>query len=79
VAVVGPALDDPATRELHRAALLATAPGAVVACGTPDSEEFPLLADRVLVGGAPTAYVCRGFVCDLPVTDVDALREKVTP
>ncbi|OQD53766.1 hypothetical protein BM536_026230 [Streptomyces phaeoluteigriseus] len=79
VAVVGPALDDPATRELHRAALLATAPGAVVAYGTPDSEEFPLLADRVLVGGAPTAYVCRGFVCDLPVTDVDALREKVTP
>ncbi|MEV5488082.1 thioredoxin domain-containing protein [Streptomyces bobili] len=79
VAVVGPALDDSATRELHRAALLATAPGAVVACGTPDSEEFPLLADRVLVGGAPTAYVCRGFVCDLPVTDVDALREKVTP
>ncbi|MGW7649932.1 thioredoxin domain-containing protein [Streptomyces bobili] len=79
VAVVGPALDDPATRELHRAALLATAPGAVVACGTPDSEEFPLLADRVLLGGAPTAYVCRGFVCDLPVTDVDALREKVTP
>ncbi|MEU0113130.1 thioredoxin domain-containing protein [Streptomyces bobili] len=79
VAVVGPALDDPATRELHRAALLATAPGAVVACGTPDSDEFPLLADRVLVGGAPTAYVCRGFVCDLPVTDVDALREKVTP
>ncbi|MGX1272049.1 thioredoxin domain-containing protein [Streptomyces phaeoluteigriseus] len=79
VAVVGPALDDPATRELHRAALLAAAPGAVVACGTPDSEEFPLLADRVLVGGAPTAYVCRGFVCDLPVTDVDALRQKVTP
>ncbi|MFF8193826.1 thioredoxin domain-containing protein [Streptomyces bobili] len=79
VAVVGPAPDDPATRELHRAALLATAPGAVVACGTPDSEEFPLLADRVLVGGVPTAYVCRGFVCDLPVTDVDALREKVTP
>ncbi|MEV6619105.1 thioredoxin domain-containing protein [Streptomyces sp. NPDC051051] len=79
VAVVGPSLDDPATRELHRAALLATAPGAVVACGTPGSEEFPLLADRVLVGGAPTAYVCRGFVCDLPVTEVDALRAKLTP
>ncbi|MEU8654867.1 thioredoxin domain-containing protein [Streptomyces sp. NPDC048737] len=79
VAVVGPSLDDPGTGELHRAALLATAPGAVVACGTPGSEEFPLLADRVLVGGAPTAYVCRGFVCDLPVTEVDALRAKLTP
>ncbi|MFJ9720585.1 thioredoxin domain-containing protein [Streptomyces sp. NPDC101213] len=79
VAVVGPSPDDPGTRELHRAALLATAPGAVVACGTPGSEEFPLLADRVLVGGAPTAYVCRNFVCDLPVTEADALRAKLTP
>ncbi|MFF9057619.1 thioredoxin domain-containing protein [Streptomyces sp. NPDC014882] len=79
VAVVGPSPDDPGTRELHRATLLATAPGAVVACGTPGSEEFPLLADRVLVGGAPTAYVCRNFVCDLPVTEADALRAKLTP
>jgi uncharacterized protein YyaL (SSP411 family) len=79
VAVVGPALDDPATRALHRAALLSPAPGAVVAYGTPDSDEFPLLADRTLVGGAPTAYVCRNFVCDLPVTDEEALRAKLTP
>jgi uncharacterized protein YyaL (SSP411 family) len=79
VAVVGPSLDDPAARALHRTALLSTAPGAVVAYGTPDSDEFPLLADRTLVGGAPTAYVCRNFVCDLPVTDEAALREKLTP
>ncbi|WP_424853980.1 thioredoxin domain-containing protein [Streptomyces sp. SAI-170] len=78
VAVVGPALGDPATRALHRTALLSTAPGAVVAYGVPDSEEFPLLADRTLVGGAPTAYVCRNFVCDLPVTDGQALREKLS-
>ncbi|WP_189978307.1 thioredoxin domain-containing protein, partial [Streptomyces capoamus] len=73
VAVVGPAPDEERTAALHRTALLATAPGAVVACGTPGGEEFPLLADRVLVDGAPTAYVCRGFVCDLPVTDPAAL------
>ncbi|MFI9152167.1 thioredoxin domain-containing protein [Streptomyces sp. NPDC053367] len=78
VAVVGPALDDPATRALHRTALLSTAPGAVVAYGVPDGEEFPLLAGRTLVGGAPTAYVCRNFVCDLPVTDGQALRERLT-
>ncbi|MBG7700427.1 thioredoxin domain-containing protein [Streptomyces sp. MC1] len=78
VAVVGPAPDDERTAALHRTALLSTAPGAVVACGTPDSDEFPLLADRTLVDGAPTAYVCRGFVCDLPVTDPDALRAKLT-
>ena len=78
VAVAGPALDDERTAALHRTALLGTAPGAVVACGTPGSDEFPLLADRTLVDGAPTAYVCRGFVCDLPVTDPAALRARLT-
>ncbi|MFF0199298.1 thioredoxin domain-containing protein [Streptomyces sp. NPDC005017] len=79
VAVVGSSADDPAARALHRTALLATAPGAVVAYGTVGSDEFPLLADRVLVGGAPTAYVCRNFVCELPVTDEAALRARLTP
>lgn len=74
VAVVGPSLTDDATRALHRTALLGTAPGAVVAVGTPDSGELPLLADRILVEGAATAYVCRHFTCDAPTTDVEALR-----
>ncbi|GGX57706.1 thioredoxin domain-containing protein [Streptomyces minutiscleroticus] len=76
VAVVGPA-DDPATRELHRTALLGTAPGAVVAAGAPGSDELPLLADRPLVGGRPAAYVCRNFTCDAPTTDADALKEAL--
>ncbi|MDG3012325.1 thioredoxin domain-containing protein [Rhodococcus sp. D2-41] len=46
--------------------------GAVVVAGTPGST--PLLQDRPLQGGLETAYVCRGFVCDRPVTTVDALR-----
>ncbi|MFJ7133497.1 thioredoxin domain-containing protein [Streptomyces fungicidicus] len=74
VAVVGPALDDPATAALHRTALLGTAPGAVVAVGTPESDEFPLLADRPLVQGEPAAYVCRDFTCDAPTTDPAHLR-----
>lgn len=74
VAVVGPSLDDPATRALHRTALLGTAPGAVVAFGTADGEEFPLLADRPLVDGRPTGYVCRDFTCDAPTTDPERLR-----
>ncbi|MFJ8510599.1 thioredoxin domain-containing protein [Streptomyces avermitilis] len=77
VAVVGPA-DDPATRTLHRTALLGTAPGAVVAVGTPGSDEFPLLADRPLVGGGPAAYVCRNFTCDAPTTDADRLRTALS-
>ncbi|QKW08851.1 thioredoxin domain-containing protein [Streptomyces sp. NA04227] len=63
--------------ELHRAALLATAPGAVVAAGGPDSEEFPLLADRPLVDSAPTAYVCHHFVCTAPTTRAAELADQV--
>ncbi|MEV8123048.1 thioredoxin domain-containing protein [Streptomyces sp. NPDC085944] len=74
VAVVGPALADPAARGLHRTALLGTAPGAVVAFGTEGSDEFPLLADRPLVDGAAAAYVCRNFTCDAPTTDPERLR-----
>ncbi len=68
VAVVG-LPHDPGTAALHRAALLGTAPGAVVVAGEPGTVGLPLLADRPLVAGLPTAYVCRHFVCDAPTTD----------
>ncbi|MFC9849319.1 thioredoxin domain-containing protein [Streptomyces sp. NPDC060223] len=76
IAVVGP-MEDPATRELHRAALLGTAPGAVVAVGAAESDELPLLADRPLVNGLPSVYVCRNFTCDAPTSDVQRVREAV--
>ncbi|MFG2294942.1 thioredoxin domain-containing protein [Streptomyces sp. NPDC048603] len=74
--------DDPATAELHRAALLGTAPGAVVAVGLPQREgtgdgEFPLLAERTLVHDLPTAYVCRHFVCARPTTDPVELARQL--
>lgn len=58
--------------EMHRAALALTTPGAVVMAGQPGSQ-VPLLADREAIDGRPTAYVCRDFVCALPVTDPGAL------
>ncbi|MFI6443304.1 thioredoxin domain-containing protein [Kitasatospora sp. NPDC050543] len=76
VAVVGPA-DDPATAALHRTALLATAPGAVVARGEGGPSDVPLLADRPLVAGAPAAYVCRHFTCDAPTVDAAVLAERL--
>ncbi|MET8926679.1 thioredoxin domain-containing protein [Streptomyces sp. NPDC004623] len=74
VAVAGPVAG-----ELHRTALLGRAPGAVVAVGEgPDAgSEFPLLVDRPSAGGAPTAYVCRHFVCDAPTTDAGELAAKL--
>ncbi|MET9803963.1 thioredoxin domain-containing protein [Streptomyces sp. NPDC006368] len=68
-----------AARALHRAALLGTAPGAVVAYGRPGAaDEFPLLRDRPLIDGQPAAYVCRHFVCDAPTTDAADLSRKLT-
>ncbi|WP_406383566.1 thioredoxin domain-containing protein [Streptomyces sp. NBC_01618] len=64
---------------LHRTALLGQAPGAVVAAGETAGTEFPLLADRPMVGGAPTAYVCRHFVCDAPTTDREELARALGP
>ena len=36
-----------------------------------------LLEDRPLVDGKPTAYVCRGYSCDRPVTESAALSEQL--
>lgn len=49
-------------------------PGLVLAHGGPDTPGIPLLAGRPLVRDQATAYVCRGFVCDAPVTELEALR-----
>ncbi|MFC8509811.1 thioredoxin domain-containing protein [Streptomyces sp. NPDC057411] len=76
IAVVGDR-DDDAFRALCRTALDATTPGAVLAFGTPDSTEFPLLKDRPLVGGEPAAYVCRHFVCEAPTTDPAELARRL--
>jgi uncharacterized protein YyaL (SSP411 family) len=73
VAVVGPAGDD-------RAALADAArrlPGAVVLVADGPRDDVPLLAGRVPVDGRAAAYVCRGFVCERPVTTPDDLRASV--
>jgi uncharacterized protein YyaL (SSP411 family) len=60
------------TRYMVRAVLGGWHPWRVLAWGEADG--VPLLADRPPVGGRATAYVCRGFVCDAPTTDVEELR-----
>ena len=76
VAVVGEtAAEPPGGAPLTALAWRERPPGAVVVSGAPDQNA--LLADRPLVGGRPAAYVCRGMVCDLPVTDVDALQKAL--
>ena len=64
-----------AAEAFTRAAWSAASPGLVRVVGAPDAAGVPLLAGRPLAGGAAAAYVCRGFVCDAPVTRAEALSE----
>jgi uncharacterized protein YyaL (SSP411 family) len=45
--------------------------------GDPSGAGLPLLADRPPMDGRPTAYVCRRYVCRLPVTDPRALAGQL--
>jgi uncharacterized protein YyaL (SSP411 family) len=77
VAIVGAAGDE-RTLALRRTALAANAPGLVLAVGDASQPpSAPLLAERPLVDGQAAAYVCRGFVCERPVTTPDDLAQAL--
>ena len=67
---VAVACDDPGSALLSAARRMA--PGGTVVVGGPMGS-MPLLEGRDRVRGADAAYVCRGRVCDLPVTGADEL------
>ncbi|HET9872379.1 MAG TPA: thioredoxin domain-containing protein [Propionibacteriaceae bacterium] len=63
--------------ELVRTAHIEAPAGSVIVAGAPDTPGVPLLADRPLRDGVATAYVCRGFLCRLPVTSTEDLRAEL--
>jgi uncharacterized protein YyaL (SSP411 family) len=73
IAVVGESGAGPLTAAAWRL----RPPGAVVVSAAPDAPGVPLLAQRPLVDGKPAAYVCRGMVCELPVTGVGDLEHQL--
>jgi uncharacterized protein YyaL (SSP411 family) len=81
VAIIGDP-EDERTRslvnEVHRARFL---PNVVLAVAHPRDEEaveaVTLLRDRPQIDGLPTAFVCQGFTCRLPVTRPEALAEQL--
>jgi uncharacterized protein YyaL (SSP411 family) len=76
VALVG----EPGTPEL--AAIVRTlrtryVPALVVAAGRAADDAVALLARREAIGGRPTAYLCRGYACELPATEPDAFAAQL--
>jgi uncharacterized protein len=83
VAIVGPA--GPERTELHRVAVHAAPPGAVIAVGDAANAAsggarpaIPLLTGRTPVDGRAAAYVCRDFSCRAPVSEPDQLRDALS-
>lgn len=74
IAIVGPKGE---RDELHRAALEGAPGGAVVIAGD-EGLPIPLFHGKTAVGGEPTAYVCRGFICQRPVTTIPDLQDLFT-
>jgi hypothetical protein len=37
----------------------------------------PLLQNRNAIDEKATAYVCRGFVCSAPTTDLNAMKREI--
>ncbi len=49
-------------------------PDCVLAAAPGPTEHIPLLAGRTAAAGRSRAYVCRDFICELPVDSPEALR-----
>ncbi len=72
IAIIGPTTD-PRTRELIRTVYRGYLPNKLVAQGEAPDGRLPLLTDRGLLEGRPTAYVCRNYTCKKPVTSPEDL------
>ena len=56
-------------------------PNKIVAGYDPNADGFeqdlPLLEDKGMVAGLPTAYVCQNYACQQPVTEPEALAAQL--
>src|SRR3990170_6570743 len=77
VALVG-RRDDAAFQALERVVAERYVPSMVIAAGTSGADgSVKLLEGRMLRDGKPTAYVCRGYTCDAPVTEPSELAAQL--
>jgi hypothetical protein len=78
VAILGP-LQDPRTKKLFDVLWKKFRPHMVSAISDspPSKDSPPLLMNRDLQNGLPTAYVCRSFVCQRPVNDPQEFSDQL--
>ncbi len=80
IAIVG-LLESAKTQELIAEVFNRYLPNKVVALAEPDNDRtaqtIKLLEHRQQIQGQPTAYVCRNFYCQTPVTDSQKLAEQL--
>jgi len=74
IAVIGDPSENE-TKELLQAIYGLYLPNKVVACGK-NGGVF-LIDNKAQVDGAATAYVCKNFTCELPVTSVKDLIDRL--
>jgi uncharacterized protein YyaL (SSP411 family) len=80
VALVSPAGGDglrPLAAEVFGRYLPNRVVAGAVAGDAAGAEGIPLLQNREAVGGKATAYVCKNYACELPVTDRAALARQL--
>ncbi|MBF8299263.1 MAG: hypothetical protein HW397_312 [Dehalococcoidia bacterium] len=82
IAIVG-ARGDAKTQQLRAVVFGEYLPNKVVVGWDPSSQgaeyvgDIPLMQGRGLVDGAPAAYVCKNYTCELPAKDAATLAEQL--
>ena len=80
IAIVGPT-EDAAAKALLDTVHGRYLPNKIVAGYDPDADgfeqELPLLEDKGMLAGLPTAYVCQNYACQQPVTEPEALAAQL--
>ena len=80
IVIVGPAADS-VTADMLEAVSSRFMPNRVLVGvadpANPPLQDSPLLEQRVMQDGRPTAYVCENYACQLPVTDAAAFAAQL--
>jgi uncharacterized protein YyaL (SSP411 family) len=82
IALVGKP-DDARMREMFKTIYGTYVPNKVVALLDPSADadatgkRIPLLANKSMINGAPTAYVCQNYTCQAPTTDPAKLADQL--